>query len=72
MKKVCGYESNASSKSDNPCYYAQYLFDLLDQNVAKKRDMDFFYDLCEKVNDFMDDDNLNEMELRKMGVPESA
>ena len=60
-------DSDFSTRFINSCYYAKYFVKAFDQSVAKKRDMDFIFDLCDRVKCLLDDDEVNEDTVRKMG-----
>ena len=50
---------------NNECDYQQYFMEGLDSSFTK--DVKFIIDLCEKVREFVDDEDFNEDELRKQG-----
>ena len=57
-----------SVESENECYYAKCLFCAFDRVSydAKRRDVNFVMDLVGRVDNFIEDDDFTEADLRRM------
>ena len=57
-----------SIDSDNQCDCAKFLFDALDSGSCdvKRRDVNFIMDLVRRMDNFIQDDDFTEAELRSM------
>ena len=66
--KLSVVNDDASVESDNECDYDKCLFDALDSVSCdtKRRDVNFVIYLVGKVDNFIEDDDFTDAELRRM------
>jgi hypothetical protein len=65
LNRIDAEKGGPTWEYNNECDYQQYFMEGLASSFTK--DMKFIIDLCEKVREFVDDEDFNKDELRKQG-----